>query len=58
MSAIGRHIWIVMAPRRTGNGTAAVASRPASQWLPRSMVRILTTPCGSPRDPSVEDGLN
>lgn len=34
------------------------AGRPASQWLPRSMVRILTTPCGSPRGPSVADGLN
>lgn len=31
---------------------------PASQRLPRSMVRILTTPWASPRDPSVADGLN
>jgi hypothetical protein len=41
-------------------GGAPVASTPAlaSQWLPRSMVRILTTPCGSLRGPSVVDGLN
>jgi hypothetical protein len=55
-----------MPPRYPGPGSQADRERDCRsgrptrqhQWLPRSMVRILTTPCGSPRGPSVDDGLN
>ena len=49
-------LWL--SGRQNGNCRRAVRAGPASQWLPRSIVRILTTPCGSPRGPSVVDGLN
>ena len=57
--AVGRG-QVVMALWRRVNGKPswAVWRRLVIQWLPRSMVRILTTPCGSPRGPSVADGLN
>jgi hypothetical protein len=40
------------------NCGGAAQARPVSQWLPRSIVRILTTACGSSWGPSVADGLN
>lgn len=58
MPAISKNIWIVMGLRPAVNGNCLGADRPPGQWLPKSMVRILTTPCGSPRAPSVADGLN